>query len=45
MAAHIREREPDIEDRDVKGLLKAAELGAADGVAKSHVTYASSSPS
>ncbi|GJN91722.1 hypothetical protein Rhopal_004745-T1 [Rhodotorula paludigena] len=38
MAAHIREREPDIDDRDVKGLLKAAELGAADGVAKSHVT-------
>ncbi|BGP12973.1 hypothetical protein JCM10213v2_000890 [Rhodosporidiobolus nylandii] len=38
MARHIRSREPDIEDRDVKGLLKAAELGAADGVAQSHVT-------
>ncbi|GAA5892441.1 hypothetical protein JCM6882_005617 [Rhodosporidiobolus microsporus] len=38
MARHIRSREPEIEDRDVKGLLKAAELGAADGVAESHVT-------
>ncbi|GAA5922132.1 uncharacterized protein JCM15063_003197 [Sporobolomyces koalae] len=38
MARHIRSREPEIEDEDVKGLLKAAELGAADGVAESHVT-------
>ncbi|GAA5823449.1 hypothetical protein JCM5353_002152 [Sporobolomyces roseus] len=38
MARHIRSREPEIEDKDVKGLLKAAELGAADGVAQSHVT-------
>ncbi|GAA5831469.1 hypothetical protein JCM11251_004034 [Rhodosporidiobolus azoricus] len=38
MARHIRSREPDIEDHDVRGLLKAAELGAADGVAQSHVT-------
>ncbi|GAA5961886.1 hypothetical protein JCM3765_006423 [Sporobolomyces pararoseus] len=38
MARHIRAREPEIEDKDVKGLLKAAELGAADGVAESHVT-------
>jgi len=38
MARHIRSREPEIEDDDVKGLLKAAELGAADGVAESHVT-------
>ncbi|GAA5853550.1 hypothetical protein JCM8547_002502 [Rhodosporidiobolus lusitaniae] len=38
MSRHIRAREPGIEDRDVKGLLKAAELGAADGVAASHVT-------
>ncbi|GAA6035307.1 hypothetical protein JCM8097_008809 [Rhodosporidiobolus ruineniae] len=38
MAKHIRQREPEIEDRDVKGLLKAAELGAADGVCHSDVT-------
>ncbi|BGP36832.1 hypothetical protein JCM10449v2_000734 [Rhodotorula kratochvilovae] len=38
MARHIRSREPGIEDKDVKGLLKAAELGAADGIAQSHVT-------
>lgn len=38
MARHIRAREPGIEDTDVKGLLKAAELGSADGVAQSHVT-------
>ncbi|GAA5934177.1 hypothetical protein JCM3775_006927 [Rhodotorula graminis] len=38
MARHIRSREPYIEDKDVKGLLKAAELGSADGVAQSHVT-------
>ncbi|GAA6047858.1 hypothetical protein JCM3770_004677 [Rhodotorula araucariae] len=38
MARHIRAREPGIEDKDVKGLLKAAELGAADGIAESHVT-------
>ncbi|GAA5887571.1 hypothetical protein JCM5296_002622 [Sporobolomyces johnsonii] len=38
MARHIRAREPDIEDRDVKGLLIAAELGAADGVQASDVT-------
>ncbi|GAA5850523.1 hypothetical protein JCM9279_007528 [Rhodotorula babjevae] len=38
MARHIRSREPYIEDKDVKGLLKAAELGSADGVAESHVT-------
>lgn len=38
MARHIRHREPDIDDKDVKGLLKAAELGSADGVAASHVT-------
>ncbi|GAA6059592.1 hypothetical protein JCM10212_005091 [Sporobolomyces blumeae] len=38
MARRIRAREPEIEDEDVKGLLKAAELGAADGVAQSHVT-------
>ncbi|GAA5983066.1 hypothetical protein JCM5350_006801 [Sporobolomyces pararoseus] len=38
MARHIRAREPEIEDKDVKGLLKAAELGAADGIAESHVT-------
>ncbi|GAA5989338.1 hypothetical protein JCM11641_002767 [Rhodosporidiobolus odoratus] len=38
MARHIRAREPEIEDKDVKGLLKASELGAADGVAQSDVT-------
>lgn len=38
MARHIRSREPEIEDQDVVGLLKAAEMGAADGVAESHVT-------
>ncbi|GAA5870259.1 hypothetical protein JCM1840_001604 [Sporobolomyces johnsonii] len=38
MARHIRAREPDIEDHDVKGLLIAAELGAADGVQASDVT-------
>ncbi|GAA6021131.1 hypothetical protein JCM11491_005648 [Sporobolomyces phaffii] len=38
MARHIRAREPEIEDVDVVGLLKAAELGAADGVMQSHVT-------
>lgn len=38
MAQHIRQNEPDIPDSDVKGLLKAAELGAADGVANVDVT-------
>ncbi|CEQ42157.1 SPOSA6832_03941 [Sporobolomyces salmonicolor] len=38
MARHIRAREPDIDDHDVKGLLIAAELGAADGVQASDVT-------
>ncbi|GAA5915302.1 uncharacterized protein JCM6883_002390 [Sporobolomyces salmoneus] len=38
MARHVRSREPEIKDDDVKGLLKAAELGAADGVKESHVT-------
>lgn len=37
MARHIRHREPNIADRDVRGLLKAAELGAADGIAECHV--------
>jgi hypothetical protein len=38
MAKHIRTREPDIDDHEVHSLLKAAELGAAEGVAQSHVT-------
>ncbi|GAA5954345.1 hypothetical protein JCM21900_005037 [Sporobolomyces salmonicolor] len=38
MARHIRAREPDIDDHDVKGLLVAAELGAADGVQASDMT-------
>ncbi|KAI5480027.1 hypothetical protein MNV49_001992 [Pseudohyphozyma bogoriensis] len=38
MARHIRAREVDIEDDEVKSLLKASELGAADGVANNDVT-------
>lgn len=38
MARHIRHREPDIEDSDVRKLLKAAELGAADGIQECPVT-------
>lgn len=38
MAEHIRTNEPKISDSDVKSLLKAAELGAADGVAANDVT-------
>ena len=45
MARHIRSREPEIEDKDVRGLLKAAELGAAEGVGQSHVMYAAFFPS
>ncbi|GAA5866711.1 hypothetical protein JCM3774_001966 [Rhodotorula dairenensis] len=38
MARHIRHREPDIEDSDVRKLLKAAELGSADGIQECPVT-------
>ncbi|GAA5979973.1 hypothetical protein JCM10908_001486 [Rhodotorula pacifica] len=38
MARHIRHREPDVEDGNVRGLLKAAELGAADGIEECPVT-------
>lgn len=37
MARHIRTREDDIEDDEVGKMLKAAELGAADGVAQHDV--------
>lgn len=38
MARHMRNREPEMEDEEIRKLLKAAELGAADGVAQSDVT-------
>ncbi|ORY72739.1 hypothetical protein BCR35DRAFT_333916 [Leucosporidium creatinivorum] len=38
MARHMRSREPEMEDDEIRKLLKAAELGAADGVAQSDVT-------
>ncbi|KAL8276504.1 hypothetical protein RQP46_011105 [Phenoliferia psychrophenolica] len=38
MARHIRWSEPGITDSEIKSLLKAAELGAADGVAANDVT-------
>lgn len=41
MARHMRSREPEMEDEEVRKLLKAAELGAADGVAQSDVTCVS----
>lgn len=38
MAYHIRSRENDIEDIEVRALLTAAELGGAHGLCDSHVT-------
>ncbi|GAA6011580.1 hypothetical protein JCM8202_004076 [Rhodotorula sphaerocarpa] len=38
LARHIRYREPNLSDRDVRTLLKAAELGAADGLQACPVT-------
>ncbi|BGP21858.1 hypothetical protein Rt10032_c01g0555 [Rhodotorula toruloides] len=38
MVRHIRHREPGIKDEDIFGLLRASELGAADGIVKNSVT-------
>ncbi|KAM0753688.1 hypothetical protein T439DRAFT_332249 [Meredithblackwellia eburnea MCA 4105] len=38
IARHIRANEPMIPDKDVKALLKAAELGAAEGIEQNDVT-------
>lgn len=38
MCRHIRHREPGIKDKDIVGILRASELGAADGIVNNSVT-------
>lgn len=44
MCRHIRHREPGIKDADIVGLLRASEMGAADGIVKNSVTCVLRSP-